>query len=131
MTKRPKHLFLSVTDSCVCYSQYHRYDNMARQDRQFSSQPYLQHQNGMQETFQRNQHGDRKSSGYDSLEGESSSLDSSPDSNEILFNRNTTDTVPSDYALPSDQKDNAMHYDEVNKLKMEIKRHPNILHGAY
>ena len=85
----------------------------------------------MHETLQRNQQGDRKSSGYDSLEGESSSLDSSHDNNEIMFNGNGKDTISSDYAVPSDQKDNVMAYDEVNLLKMEIKRHPNILRRAY
>ena len=70
---------------------------------------------------------DRKSSGYDSLEGESSSLDSSNDNNELL-NGNLHAAI--EYAVPSDQKE-ALHYDEVNQLKMEIKRHPNILRREY
>merc|ERR1712183_1245222 len=57
---------------------------------------------------------DRKSSGYDSLEGESSSLDSSNDNNELL---NGNLHAATDYAVPSDQKE-ALHYDEVNQLKM-------------
>jgi len=70
---------------------------------------------------------DRKSSGYDSLEGESSSLDSSNDNNELL---NGNLHAATEYAVPSDQKE-ALHYDEVNQLKMEIKRHPNILRREY
>ena len=77
------------------------------------------------------QRDDRKSSGYDSLEGESSSLDSSNDNNELL-NGNVHHNTPTaiEYAVPSDQKE-ALQYDEVNQLKMEIKRHPNILRREY
>jgi len=71
---------------------------------------------------------DRKSSGYDSLEGESSSLDSSNDNNELL-NGNLHAAI--EYAVPSDQKEALQCYDEVNQLKMEIKRHPNILRREY
>ena len=60
-------------------------------------------------------------------EGESSSLDSSNDNNELL-NGNLHTAI--EYAVPSDQKE-ALHYDEVNQLKMEIKRHPNILRREY
>merc|ERR1711881_586492 len=59
---------------------------------------------------------DRKSSGYDSLEGESSSLDSSNDNNELL-NGNLHPAI--EYAVPSDQKEALQCYDEVNQLKME------------
>jgi len=106
---------------------------MSQKIPQFTSEPvqnsYLQQRIVMHETLQRNQQGDRKSSGYDSLEGESSSLDSSHDSHEMMFNVISQDA--SGYAVPSDQKDNVLPYDDVNILKMEIRRHPNILHGAY
>lgn len=114
---------------------YLSYEQQSVNGQQFTSQPgrnsFLQQRMVMHETLQRNQQGDRKSSGYDSLEGESSSLDSSHDNNEIMFNGNGKDTIASDYAVPSDQKDNTMLYDDVNILKMEIKRHPNILRRAY
>jgi hypothetical protein len=71
---------------------------------------------------------DRKSSGYDSLEGESSSLDSSHDNGEL---RNGNPGQAVEYAVPSDQREGGLHYDEVNQLKMEIKRHPNILRRDY
>ena len=111
------------------------FKKLTKLDLQLNSQSgrntYLQQRILMHETLQRNQQADRKSSGYDSLEGESSSLDSSQDNNEVIFNGNCQDTIPSYYSVPSDQKDNDIPYDEVNILKMEIKRHPNILHRAY
>jgi len=71
--------------------------------------------------------GDRKSSGYDSLE--SSSLDSSNDNNELVVTPDN-DKVPTEYAVPTDYKE-GMQYDEVDILKMEIRKHPNILRRAY
>ena len=71
---------------------------------------------------------DRKSSGYDSLEGESSSLDSSQENQELL-NGNLESVT--EYAVPSDQRNPGLQYDEVNQLKMDIKRHPNILRREY
>merc|ERR1711971_1541801 len=71
--------------------------------------------------------GDRKSSGYDSLE--SSSLDSSNDNNELVVTPDN-DKVPEEYAVPNDYKE-GMQYDEVDILKMEIRKHPNILRRAY
>ena len=78
------------------------------------------------------QSGDRKSSGYDSLEGESSSLDSSNDISDtslIVINGNSTIK----YAVPNDitNNENTINYDDITALKMEIKRHPNILRQAY
>ena len=68
--------------------------------------------------------GDRKSSGYDSLEGESSSIDS----NQEVSQGNTLK-----YALPNDNKsvNSAMQYDDISVLKNEIRRYPNILRRAY
>jgi len=91
--------------------------------------------NGNVGVYQRRQQqsGDRKSSGYDSLEGESSSLDSSHDvsENSVMMMVNGNNTVK--YAVPSDNTniDNIINYDDVTALKMEIKRHPNILRQAY
>ena len=91
--------------------------------------------NGNVGVYQRRQQqsGDRKSSGYDSLEGESSSLDSSHDVSEncVMMMVNGNNTVK--YAVPSDNTniDNIINYDDVTALKMEIKRHPNILRQAY
>ena len=69
---------------------------------------------------------DRKSSGYDSLEGESSSLDSEHLNNELNLKSGTLQ-----YSVPSDQQDSGLHYDTVSRLKMDIKRHPNILRPDY
>jgi len=114
---------------------YHSYEQRSLNDLHYTSQlgqnSYLQQRMVMHETLPRNQQGDRKSSGYDSLEGESSSLDSSQDYNEIMLNGNGKDTISSVYAVPSDQKDGMMQYDDVDILRMEIKRHPNILRRAY
>ena len=72
--------------------------------------------------------GDRKSSGYDSLEErENSSLDSSHD-----IMDNVTDMLGNtlNYAVPSDVNTN--NYDDIHQLKMDISRHPNILrNNAY
>ena len=87
---------------------------------------------GYQRQRQVQNSGDRKSSGYDSLEGESSSLDSSNDISDtslIVINGNSTIK----YAVPNDitNNDNTINYDDITALKMEIKRHPNILRQAY
>ena len=73
---------------------------------------------------------DRKSSGYDSLEGENSSIDSSHEVCDgfIKFNGNTLR-----YAVPSDNKNHerVLDYDDISALKDEIRRYPNILRRAY
>ena len=69
--------------------------------------------------------GDRKSSGYDSLEGESSSIDS---------NQEVREAATVKYAVPNDNKiisNTAMQYDDISVLKNEIRRYPNILRRAY
>ena len=70
--------------------------------------------------------GDRKSSGYDSLEGESSSIDSNQEVSQSQGN-----TL--NYAVPTDNKsiNSAMQYDDISVLKNEIRRYPNILRRAY
>ena len=73
---------------------------------------------------------DRKSSGYDSLEGENSSVDSSQEVCDGFIQLNSGTLK---YAVPNDNKntDRALDYDDISALKDEIRRYPNILRRAY